>query len=191
MADRRVEGDNTRMARARTGGRTLVGGRRRPCRRLLPALLALGVLVPQPVTATSSADAWMSAQHLHSTRSTAIGRVAEDLSDGGGAREIRMLRAMIGSAVAALDALEVHDCFRVWWSYVRTSYVMLDVALMGMMVGDMAGAQRATTTSAFLSRMAEMTPVDCPRDGSVLPRSTEPRHGDDRPIVMRPGVGVR
>ena len=67
-----------------------------------------------------------------------------------------------------MDALEVHECFRVWWSYARTSYIMFDVAVMGVEASDLGRAQSATAASLFLASMADSIDVDCPRDEPAL-----------------------
>ena len=155
------------MARATAWGRSLAGGRRRPCRRRLPAgfllTLTLTLLaVALPVSATSPADAWVSARDGNTTRADAIRAAASSFAAGGGdIDDLHRLRSLVGDAVRALDRLEVHDCFRVWWSYVRSSYVMFDVALVGIERGDAVGARSATAASAMLAALADRSRVDC------------------------------
>ena len=166
------------MARATTGGRTPVGGRRRSCRRSLPALLALAVLVPLPASAASDLDAWRSARQVHLAQSAALVVAAQDLVDAGGAGEVRELRQVLSEAVAALDALEVHECFRVWWSYVRTSYVLYDQALIGVEAADIGRVQIATASSTYLAALAAATPVDCTGDrGAISSSPSSPAWG--------------
>ena len=167
------------MARATTGGRSLVGGRRRPCRRLLPALL-LAVLVPIPTHAASGADAWLSARQVHLSHSSAIGEAAAGLADGGSAREFNDLRRVVAGAVRAFDDLEVHECFRVWWSYVRSSYILFDQALVGAEANDVAQTQAAVSASRYLTAMAAATTVDCPRNDAT--------EGNDRRLGPRGGL---
>lgn len=110
----------------------------------------------------------MSAQLVHRTHSTTIGLAAQGLTDGGSARELRELRGLVATAVVAIDRLEVHACFRVWWSYVRSSYVLFDQALVGVETNDLARVQSATAASRYLSAMAESVDVECPWDESGL-----------------------
>jgi len=162
------------MARATTGGRKRIGGGRRPCRRLLPAWLLLALLIPTPAVAESSADAWMSARQTHVSNATAIGAAAAGLADGTSPREVRRLRSTVRRAVRSIDALDVRACFRVWWSYVRSSYVMFDRALVAVERNDLPQVQSAITASRFMSAMAASTSVDCPRDDSLVAVSLDP-----------------
>jgi hypothetical protein len=139
----------------------------------------LAVLVPTPASAANSADAWMSARQVHVTHAMAIGEAATGMSDGGSAREIRQLRRVVAAAVRAIDGLEVHACFRVWWSYVRSSYVLYDQALAGVESNDVARTQSGVMASRYMGALAAATQVDCPRDEAVLPGGTglDPRDG--------------
>lgn len=168
------------MARTTTGGHVPVGGRRRPCSRLLPVILVLAgvALVPWPVAGSSSADAWLSAQMVHRTHSSTIGEATRDLADGGSEREVRELRILVATAVRDIDRLEVHACFQVWWSYVRSSYVLFDQALAGLESNDLARVQSASSASRYLSALAASVEVECPRGeapaaGRVQPGSRE------------------
>jgi hypothetical protein len=146
-------------------------------------VLAAVAIVPVPVAGSTSADAWMAAQVVHRTHSTAIGVAAQDLADGGSARDLRELRQLVTTAVAAIDRLEVHGCFRVWWSYVRSSYVLFDQALVGIESSDLAQVQSATAASRYLSAMAAAVPVDCPRDQSVLGAELDLGSRDPLPLA--------
>lgn len=171
------------MARATTGGRTPVGGWRRSCRRLLPALLLLGASMPGTVLGANGSDAWQSARQVFEIQSVAIGQATLALADGGTDGEIRSLRRVVAAAVRELDALEVHDCFRVWWSYVRSSYVLFDQALVGAEANDVAHVQSALAASRYLAAMAQATAVDCETDtGPSLP-ATKSRSRDDLPLA--------
>jgi hypothetical protein len=151
------------MARAATGGRTLVGGQRRSCRRLLPTLLLLAAFLPAPASAAvDDAQAWLSARRIQQTQVDAIAAAAVALSDGGDEREVSLLRRRVAAAIVALDAIDVRECFRVWWSYVRTSLVLYDQAIIGLQVSDSTRVRTATAASTFLTGMAYATAVDCP-----------------------------
>jgi hypothetical protein len=167
------------MTHATTRGFTSVGGWRRTCRRLLPALLVLTVLMPATVHGSSGPDAWRSARDVVLSQSVEIGRAARALAESGTASEVRSLRRAIGSAVRELDALEVHDCFRVWWSYVRSSYVLYDQALAGVEANDLAHVQAAMIASRYLASMAKATQVDCGAEIGPTPSRTgaSPREG--------------
>lgn len=125
----------------------------------------------------------MSARQVYVTNATAIGEAAVGLSAGGSPREVRQLRHTVATAVHAIDGLEVHACFRVWWSYVRSSYVLLDQALVGMEANDVAHAQSAATASRYMTAMATATPVECPRDDAILPSGSGLGPRDDLPLV--------
>jgi len=175
------------MASATAGGSARVGGWRRSCRRLLPALLSLAVLVPQTASAATSADAWISAQGLHQRQASAIGLAARGFSENGGdLDELKRLRSMVAAAVNALDALEVHDCFRVWWSYVRSSYVMFDVALLNVQTGDAGRAQSATAASMVLASLADASAVDCRSAKGRLQSRMGTGHGPGQPTATAP-----
>jgi len=126
-------------------------------------VLAAVVMVPIPVAASTSADAWMSARMAHQTHSTAIGIAAQSLADGSSPREVRELRGVVATAVRAIDRLEVHACFQVWWSYVRSSYVLFDQVLVGLEANDPVRVQSAAAASRYLSTMAASIRVDCPQ----------------------------
>ena len=153
----------------------------------------LALLVPMPVHAASDADAWMSARQVQQSHSTAIGEAALGLADGGSAREVHDLRRVVAGAVRAIDALEVHDCFRVWWSYVRSSYVLFDQALVGVETNDAAHAQAAVSASRYLTAMAAATGVDCPRDESMAmdESSLGPRGGHPLANEVRFAAGYK
>lgn len=173
------------MARTTTGGLEPVGGRRRPCRRLLPAILVLAALVttPLPAAALSNAEAWMAARLVHHSHSTAIVAAASELVEGGSMEEIRDLRVRIASAVIALDRLEVHACFQEWWSYVRSSYVLLDQALVGLERNDYAHVQSAATASRYLSALATNVHVECPWDEDAALAGPRLGSGDPLPLA--------
>jgi hypothetical protein len=175
------------MARATTGGRTPVGGRRRSCRRLLPALLVLAVLLPTSAQAASDVDAWAAARELAVGQSVAIGTAASTLSDGGSIDDLTRLRGMVAATVAKLDALEVRECFRVWWSYVRTSYVLFDQALRSAQMGDVAQLQGALTASRWLVAMANATTVDCQGDQGFSRGRTRGRSREGLPLAAAIG----
>ncbi len=178
------------MARTTTGGHVPVGGRRRPCRRLLPLFLVLAALLitPAGVSASTSADDWLSARMVHRTHATAIGEAAQRLADGTTEREVRDLRRVVARAVLAIDRLEVHACYQVWWSYVRSSFVLFDQALIGLEANDLARVNSAVQASRFLATMAAATTVDCPRDAgstAILPLGPS----DPLPLVVLPEAG--
>lgn len=161
------------MARATTGGRSPVGGQRRSCRRLLPTFLLLAVLVPGTARAAgTNAEAWVDAREVQKTHSAAIASAAQAFADGGDENEVLELRHQVSAAVLAMDRLDVRDCFRVWWSYVRTSYVMFDQAVMGLQASDLTRVQVATAASTFLDQLAAQTTVDCTRDSHARRTST-------------------
>ncbi len=179
------------MARTTTGGHVPVGGRRRPCRRLLPLLLVLAALVlaPASLTASTSADDWISARMVHRTHALAIGEAAQRLADGTTEREVRDLRRVVARAVRAIDRLEVHACYQVWWSYVRSSFVLFDQALVGLESGDPARTQSSVQASRFLATMAAATSVDCPRDaGSAT--ALQPSPSQPIPLAERPTIDL-
>jgi hypothetical protein len=127
-------------------------------------LLAIVAILPASVSASTGAEAWLSAQLVHRTHSTAIGEAAQGLADGGSEREIRELRVLVAHAVLAIDRLEVHACFQVWWSYVRSSYVLYDQALIGLETDNLAQVQSAAAASRYLSALAANVKVECPWD---------------------------
>lgn len=180
------------MARITTGGHVPVGGRRRPCRRLLPLILVLGALLipPTGTAASASADDWLSAQMVHRTHALAIGEATQRLADGSTEREVRNLRRVVARAVRAIDRIEVHACYQVWWSYVRSSFVLFDQALVGLEAEDLAQVQSAVQSSQFLATMAAATTVDCPRDGTatVSGQGLGPR--DPLPFAHAPDPSV-
>lgn len=182
------------MARATAGGRTRAGGRRRPCRRRLPVgfLLTLSLLgLAAPVSADSPAEAWIAARDGNSSRADAIRDAASSFATGGGDPEdLRQLRALVVEAIRALDRLEVHDCFRVWWSYVRSSYVMFDVALVGIGRGDAAGARSATAASAMLAALADRSRVDCVEAPPGIARRLRPPIGPSVDLTAAIGHGL-
>ena len=141
------------------------------------------MLVPVPAHGASDADAWMSARQLHTTHSATIGAAARGFTQGGDSDDLRELRAVVAEAIRALDRLEVKPCFRIWWSYVRSSYVMFDVALVSVQQADVAGARSATAASVFLSSMAQSTVVDCPQDGTSR-RADRARPRGGGPVVF-------
>ncbi|HEY8094361.1 MAG TPA: hypothetical protein VID93_11275 [Acidimicrobiales bacterium] len=150
---------------------------------MLPALWAL------PVQASSDSDAWLSAREVQMTHATAIGAAAKDLADGADEPELAELRLLVASAVVAFDGLEVRDCFRVWWSYVRTSYVLYDQALAGLEAHDGMRVQAATAASMYLTTMAANTAVDCPRTESGLASRSESVPSGGLPTVLPPDFG--
>jgi hypothetical protein len=121
-----------------------------------------------------------------SAHTAAIGAAAQDISDGGDARKLQYLRLTVAFAVNAMDSLEVHECFRVWWSYVRTSYFMFGVALAGAESSDFGQAQSATAASIFLASMAEARNVDCASDAAAFGIGSSPLQSGDRPFAGAP-----
>jgi hypothetical protein len=175
------------MARAATGGRYPVGGRRRSCRRLLPIIFAVAALIPGPaLAADSNADAWDEALEAQRVHAAAIVEASVALADGGDQEDVLELRRRVGAAVQAMDGLDVRACFRVWWSYVRTSFVMYDLAIVGLQASDVAGVRSAMAASAFLSTMASRTSVDCTRARDALSRSSSigPRGGSPLAVAV-------
>ena len=79
----------------------------------------------------------------------------------------------------------MHDCFRVWWSYVRTSYMLLDEALAGMERGDLGQVQVAVTSSRYLAAQAHSTIVDCPGKGVAPTGRGQAGRGPDRWLAGR------
>ena len=180
------------MVRASAGGVTRRSGdrghsRRRIVRRvLLATALLLATIAPGVARAASESEAWLSARQAWMTGSTAIGDAAKVLGDGGTPDEMRDLRRAVADAIHELDSLEVHDCFRVWWSYVRTSYLLFDQALAGMERGDLGLVQIATASSRYLAAQAKVAAVDCPGKG-VAPTGRGDAHGgDSRDLVTPP-----
>ena len=145
----------------------------------------LAALVPVPARAASDADAWRTARLLHVAQSAAIGVALEDLADGGSPEEVRELRRVVAAAVAAFDTLEVHECFRVWWSYVRTSYVLYDLALTGVEAEDVGRVQAATASSVYLAAMAAATPVDCLDEREFWSATAPLAPGGGHPLAIR------
>jgi hypothetical protein len=135
--------------------------------------LLLAVLVPVKAHAAgSNAEAWIDAREVQKTHSAAIASAAQAFADGGDEDEVLELRHQVSAAVQAMDRLDVRDCFRVWWSYVRTSYVMFDQAVVGLQASDLARVQIATAASTFLDGLAASTTVDCSRDSHARRTST-------------------
>jgi hypothetical protein len=145
---------------------------------LLAALMATST----PAAALSHAEAWMAARLVHQTHSTAIVAAASELVADGSMQDIRELRVRIASAVIALDRLEVHACFQEWWSYVRSSYVLLDQALVGLESNDFARVQSAATASRYLSALATTVNVECPWDEAAA--VTGPELGSQDPLPL-------
>jgi hypothetical protein len=178
------------MVRASAGGATRRSGdrghsRRRIVRRvLLATAVLLTIVAPGVGRAASESEAWLSARQVWMTGSTAIGDAAKVLGDGGSPDEMRDLRRAVADAIQELDALEVHDCFRVWWSYVRTSYLLFDQALAGMERGDLGLVQIATASSRFLAAQAKLTVVDCPGTGVAPTGRGDARRGVDRWLAI-------
>lgn len=77
-----------------------------------------------------------------------------------------------------VHAIDVHDCFRVWWSYVRSSFVLFDQALQSGEVIDFGRIQAATNALPCLSSMAASMRVDCPfEDVGAADPTAGPRGG--------------
>jgi hypothetical protein len=152
--------------------------------------LTLAVLLPGSAQAAdSNADAWEDAREVQRSHAAAIATAAKALADGGNAEEISELRRLVREALRAMDQLDVRACFRVWWSYVRTSYVLYDQALAGLEDSDLARVRTATLASTFLASMAASTAVDCSRSGEAFRRSSVlgPRGG--LPVVGAEELG--
>jgi hypothetical protein len=86
--------------------------------------------------------------------------------------------------------MEVHACFRAWWSYVRSGYVLFDQALIGVQANNVGHVQAAMASSQYLSLMAASMMVDRASDES-LPRTRSrlgPRGGYPfaHPIPLQP-----
>jgi hypothetical protein len=141
------------------------------------------------VRAASESEAWLSARQAWITQSTAIDAAAKLLVEGGKEDAVGRLRRAVADAIDELDALEVHDCFRVWWSYVRTSYLLFDQALIGMQQGDLGQVQIAVSSSRYLAAQARATVVDCPGKG-LTPSGigSARRGGDSRGLVVAPAI---
>jgi hypothetical protein len=154
-------------------------------------LLLLAVLIPVPVRAApSNTDAWLDARAAQQTHAAAIASAARALADGGDEDELRELRRRVVAAVRAMDDLDVRACFRVWWSYVRTSFVLYDQALIGLEASDLARVQTATAASTFLNAMAATTTVDCTRsDISTRSAATPGPRGGGRALATAASVG--
>jgi hypothetical protein len=112
--------------------------------------MVLILAIPTTVDAASESEAWLSARQAWITRSAALAAAARDLVEGG-PEDVGRLRRAVAAAIDELDALEVHDCFRVWWSYVRTSYLLFEQALIGMEQGDVGQVQVAVSSSRYLA----------------------------------------
>ena len=152
-------------------------------------MLAALLFAPASLAASTSADDWLSAQMVHRTHALAIGEAAQRLSDGTTEREVRHLRRVVARAVWAIDRLEVHACYQVWWSYVRSSFVLFDQALVGLEAADPARVQSAVQASRFLATLAAATTVDCPRgDGSATTEQLVP--SGSLPLVRPPDVDL-
>jgi hypothetical protein len=120
---------------------------------------------------------------VHQTHSDAIGEAARSLADGGSEREVRELRILVATAVRAIDRVEVHACFQVWWSYVRSSYVLFDQALVGLETNDLARVQSAASASRYLSALAASVEVECPRDEVPAGSGVRPGSRDRLPLA--------
>jgi hypothetical protein len=172
----------------RSGDRGL--SRRRLVRRALLVPAFVFVLAgPGPAHAVSESEAWLSARQAWIARSAAIGDAARDLAEHGTEDDVRDLRRAVAVAIHEFDDLEVHDCFRVWWSYVRTSFLLFDQALVGMQAGDLGRVQMAVMSSRYLAAQARATVVDCPARSLQPAGLGDALPGDgSRGLVGPPGV---
>jgi hypothetical protein len=189
MAAIQDEESTARMARATTGGRFRVGGQRRSCHRLLPALLLLAVLVPgQAEAASSDAEAWRAAREVYSSRSAAIAAAVAAFGEDGDVGALHELRRQVALAVIAMDGLDVRACFRVWWSYARTGYVLYDQALIGLQASDLVRIQSSTAAAAYLASMAAATRVVCGGTDRTRSSSSSPGRRGGLPLVSAVGA---
>jgi hypothetical protein len=141
--------------------------------------LALALTSPGAAHAASESEAWLSARQAWITQSAAIEDAAKHVVDGGTPDDVRELRRAVAEAIHEFDTLEVHDCFRVWWSYVRTSYLLFEQALIGIEQGDLGQVQIAISSSRYLSAQARTTVVRCPGRGLAPTGLGNARRGGD------------
>jgi hypothetical protein len=146
-------------------------------------LLAALLIPPAGAAASTSADDWLSAKMVHRTHALAIGEAAQRLADGTTEREVRNLRRVVARAVWAMDHVEVHACYQVWWSYVRSSFVLFDQALAGLEAADPEKVHSAVQASQLLSTMAATTTVDCPRGAGTAASRAGPSPGAPLPLA--------
>jgi hypothetical protein len=149
-------------------------------------MAALAALAAVPALAAgSNADAWDEALEAQREHAAAIVAASTVLAEGGDQEDVLELRRRVGAAVQAMDQLDVRECFRVWWSYVRTSFVMYDLAIVGLQASDVAGVRSAMAASAFLSTMASRTTVDCTRAREAMSRTSSFGHRGGTPLAIR------
>jgi hypothetical protein len=183
------------MVRGSAGGGSRRDGdrglsRRRIVGRVLCATTLLCVLTgPPSARGASESDAWLNARRAWITQSAAIDEAARHLAKSSSADDVRELRRAVADAIHEFDALEVHDCFRVWWSYVRTSFLLFDQALIGMEKGDLGQVQVAVSSSRYLAAQARTTEVDCSGKGlAPTGLGSARRAGDSRGLATPPAI---